>query len=79
VVPGANTVVSTCRAGETLVGASHAVGFGTRTPPGPAVTENVSAAQVARGRRVVVSARGDAELGRIRAIVQAHAVCSGVK
>jgi hypothetical protein len=79
VVPGANTVVSTCRAGETLVGASHAVGLGTRTPPSAAVIENVTAAQVVRGRRVVVSARGNAELGRIRAIVQAHAVCSGVK
>jgi hypothetical protein len=79
VVPGTKTVASTCRARETLVGASHAVGFGMPEPPSATVTSMASAAHTVRGRRVVVSARGDAELGRIRAVVQAHAVCSSAK
>jgi hypothetical protein len=79
VLSGTNTVAAACRRGETLVDASHAVGFGTATPPSASVIGTVSAARAVRGRRVVVSVRGDAELGRIRAIVQVHAVCSRVR
>jgi hypothetical protein len=79
VVPGTKTVASTCRARETLVGASHAIGFGMPEPPSATVTSMASAARTVRGRRIVVSARGDAELGRIRAVVQAHAVCSSAR
>jgi hypothetical protein len=32
-----------------------------------------------RDDRVVVTARGDAELGGVRAIVQVHAVCARVR
>jgi hypothetical protein len=79
VLPGTSTVASACRARETLVDASHAVAFGTPTPPSASVIGTVTAARAVRGRRVVVSVRGDAELGRIRAIVQVHAVCSRVR
>ena len=64
---------------ETLVDATHAVGFGTPRPPSASVTGTVTASRAVRGRRVLVSVRGDAELGRIRAIIQVHAVCSRVR
>lgn len=79
VLPGTSTVASACRARETLVDASHAVAFGTPTPPSASLIGTVKAARAVRGRRVVVSVQGDAELGRIRAIVQVHAVCSRVR
>jgi hypothetical protein len=78
VVPEARAVASTCRGRETLVDASHAVAFGTSAPPSASVIGTVRAARTVRGNRVLVSVRGDAELGRIRAIVQVHAVCSRV-
>jgi hypothetical protein len=79
VLPGTSTVAAACRPRETLVDASHAVAFATPTPPSASVIGTVRAARAVRGRRVVVSVRGDAELGRIRAIVQVHAVCSRVR
>lgn len=79
VLPGTSTVASACRGRETLVDAAHAVGFGTATPPSASVIGTVTAVRAVRGRRVVVSVRGDAELGRIRAVVQVHAVCSRVR
>jgi hypothetical protein len=76
VQPGVATVASACRASELLVGASHAFGFRMRRPPTESEIGTVTGRQSVRGRRVVVSVRGDAELGRIRAVVQVHAVCS---
>ena len=74
--PGVATVVQACRAGERLVGASHAVGFFTRRPPSESLAASVSATQAVRDGRVVVIVRGDAELGGVRAVVQVHAVCA---
>ena len=74
--PGSATVVQACRAGERLVGASHAVGFFTRRPPSESLAASVSATQAVRDGRVVVTVRGDAELGSVRAVVQVHAVCA---
>jgi hypothetical protein len=74
--PGTTTVASACRGRETLVGASHAFGFAMRRPPSTGLLGLVSGTQTVSGQRVVVRARGDAELGRARALVQAHAVCS---
>ena len=54
---------SAARLGERLVGASHAFGFATRTPPSASlVAERVGRDQAIRGREVVVKVRGDAEL-----------------
>jgi hypothetical protein len=77
--PGSRTVTSTCRRRETLVGASHAFAFRTAQPPSASLVGMVSGARAVRGQRVLVSARGDAELGSVRAIVQVHAVCSRVR
>jgi hypothetical protein len=79
VPPGARTVASACRGREVLVGASHAFGFNTRRPPSANLVGLVGGTQAVSGPRVVVRARGDAELERIRAVVQVHAVCSRVR
>jgi hypothetical protein len=77
--PGTRTVQSGCRASEILVAASHAFGFRTPQPPTASVIGTVSGTRTVRGRRVLVAARGDAELGALRAVVQVHAVCSRVR
>jgi hypothetical protein len=76
VAPGAHSVASSCRGRETLVGASHAFAFRTRQPPAASLHGLVDGSQATSGRRVVVRAQGDAELGRVPAVVQVHAVCS---
>jgi len=76
VKPGETTVTQRCTARERLVGASHAFGFATRTPPSASLVDSVSARQVVRGSEVVVTVRADAEVGDVRAVVQVHAVCS---
>jgi hypothetical protein len=73
--PGTATVAQACRAGERLVGASHAVGFERRRPPSASLARTVSASLSIRGNRVVVVVRADAELGGVRALVQVHALC----
>jgi hypothetical protein len=77
--PGTRTVTSGCRGSETLVDASHAFAFRTPQPPTASVIGTVSGTRTVRGSRVLVSVRGDAELGTIRALVQVHAVCSRVR
>ena len=74
--PGSATVTQACRAGERLVGASHAFGFFTRTPPSASLSSSVAGSRTVRGNTVRVGVRGDAELGGIRAVVQVHAVCA---
>ena len=74
--PGELTVAQRCGARERLVGASHAFGFFTRTPPSASLVQGVAATQTVRGRQVVVRVRGDAELAGVRAVVQVHAVCT---
>ncbi len=74
--PGSATVVQACTAREQLVGASNAVGFFTRRPPTESLAASVRATQAVRDGRVVVTVRGDAELGGVRAVVQVHAVCA---
>jgi hypothetical protein len=74
--PGNATVTLGCRAGERLVGASHAFGFFTRTPPGASLVSSVTGAQSVREGKVVVGVRGDAEVGAVRAVVQVQAVCA---
>jgi hypothetical protein len=77
--PGTTTVVQRCASGERLVGASHAFAFATRTPPSASLVSSVSASQEISSGRVVVRARGDAELAGVRALLQIHALCSRSK
>ena len=76
VQPGEATVTQSCSTSERLVGASHAFGFATRTPPSASLVEGVSASQSVRGREVMVRVRADAELADVRAVIQVHAVCA---
>ena len=73
---GTATVTQGCRSGERLVGAAHAFGFQTRTPPSASLVSSVTGTRSVSGGRVVVRVSGDAELGGVRAVVQVHAVCS---
>ncbi len=58
--------------------ASFAFAFATPRPPSASLVSSVSGSQVTRGRQVVVTVRGDAEVGSVRAFVQVHAVCARV-
>jgi len=77
--PGSTTVVQGCRANERLVDGAHAFGFYTRRAPDAGLVRSVSGTRVLRDGRVRVTARGDAELGGVRAVVQVQAVCSRVR
>ena len=77
--PGSVTVAQGCRADERLVGASHAFGFFTRRAPAAGLVASVTGVRTIREGRVRVVARGDAELGGVRAVVQVQAVCSRVR
>ena len=74
--PGSATITQSCSAGERLVGAAHAFGFYTRTPPSASLVAGVSGAQTVSGGRVAVRVSGDAELAGVRAVVQVSALCS---
>jgi hypothetical protein len=73
---GVSTYSARCRTGERLVGSSHAFGFRTRSAPGASLVSSVSGTRTVRGDRVIVRARGDAELEEVRALVQVHALCA---
>ena len=77
--PGTATVVQACRRAERLVGASHAFGFLRERPPSASLVGTVSGSRAVSGDRVVVTVRGDAELGGVRALVQVHALCARVR
>lgn len=74
--PGTLRAMQGCLARERLVGATHAFGFFTRTPPSASLAASISGNRAVVGDRVVVDVLGDAELGGVRAVVQVHAVCS---
>jgi hypothetical protein len=77
VVASTRTVVRSCKAGETLVAASHAVGFYTAQPPGLALARSVEATQtLKRGHATLRIHAGRAALG-VRAVVQLDLVCAG--
>lgn len=73
---GISTYSVRCQAGERLVGSSHAFAFRTRSAPGASLVSSVSGTRSVSGGRVVVRARGDAELEGVRALVQVHALCT---
>jgi hypothetical protein len=70
----AQRVAIGCAKGERLVGASHALGFYTDGPPGPALV--VTARLATSGGRAVVSVRNSLPSG-IRAVAQVVAICGG--
>jgi hypothetical protein len=75
--PGAAHAVQRCKAGETLVGTTHAVGFFTAAPPSLLVARSVTAVRSVRDGAVHVDVRTTKELRGARAIVQVGALCAG--
>jgi hypothetical protein len=75
--PGTARVVQACRAGETLVGASHAVGFYIPDPPSAALATSVTTTRSTSGRSVAVDVRAGAPIAAVRAILQVAALCAG--
>lgn len=74
---GTRTVRQTCKPGESLVGATHAIGFYTDKPPARALAAAVHVRRSTANGRVTVTIRaGDAVRG-VRAVVQLDLVCAG--
>lgn len=69
--------VLACARNERLIGASHAVGFNTRTAPSVSLATSVSVQRSARAGRVTVTVRGGSALRGVNAHVQVHAICAG--
>jgi hypothetical protein len=75
--PGSARVVQACKAGESLVGASHAIGFYTASPPSEALVRSVTASRSLRTGAVAVDVHAGKAVRGVRAVVQAAALCAG--
>jgi hypothetical protein len=74
---GTRRVTRACASGESLVAASHAVGFFTSAPPSAALVSSVRASQAVRSGRVIVSVHAASAASGVRAIVQVGLTCAG--
>jgi hypothetical protein len=75
VAPGTKRVTKSCAAGETLVAATHAVGFYTAKPPTASLVSSVTASQKVHANGVTVTVKAAA--GVSSAIVQIDLTCGG--
>jgi hypothetical protein len=75
--PGPQRVTKACAPGETLVSATHAIGFFTSKPPSAGLASSVHASQTVRGGRVTVSVHADGAVVSVRAVVQVDLTCGG--
>ena len=75
VVPGVHRYVSRCPARKRLLGATHAVGFFTATPPTPATVASIAVKQTVRDGNVRVTVRAGAIDG-LTATVQLDLDCA---
>jgi hypothetical protein len=77
VIPGRLArLTHSCRAGERLVRATHAVGLYTQTMPPPDLLFGVEVVQTIREDQILISARRPGLPADIRAEVQVHAECA---
>jgi hypothetical protein len=74
---GMQLVTRTCAPGETLVGATHAVGFYTAKPPAAALVSSVRASQTVRSGRVTVAVHAGPAVATARPVVQVDLTCGG--
>jgi hypothetical protein len=72
---GTHRYVASCKAGERLVGATHAVAFYTTTPPPPTLASSVSATQSVRGGRLHLVVRASPAAAEVRSVVQVDLSC----
>jgi hypothetical protein len=77
VTPGTKRVSKTCAAGETLVSATHAVGFYTQKPPTVGLVSNVNAGQKIHRSGVTVTVKAGPAVSTVRTIVQIDLTCGG--
>jgi hypothetical protein len=77
VTAGTQQAVRSCKAGERLISATHAIGFFTDDPPGARLVSSVSAGQTVRNGLVLIAVRGGPALGETQAVVQVGLVCAG--
>lgn len=75
--PGVQVVRKACVSGETLVSATHAVGFFGATPPGAQLVHAVHASRAVRDGRVKVTIRAGRPAASTRAVVQLDLTCAG--
>lgn len=71
------TVTRACHAGETLVAASHAVGFYGSAPPSRTLAAAVHVRRTVTAGRVRAVIRGGPALRGARAVVQLDLLCAG--
>ena len=74
-VPGTKRVTKSCAAGETLVSATHAVGFYTAKPPAASLVSGVAASQRIHGNAATLTVKTAA--GVSSAVVQIDLTCGG--
>jgi len=74
---GVKSIRESCPAGETLVAASHAVGFYGEKPPSTALIASVHTSRLVRNGRVTVSINAGARVQKVRAVVQILLTCAG--
>jgi hypothetical protein len=77
VQPGVHVVRKACVPGETLVTATHAVGFYGQTPPSTQLVSAVHASRGVRDGRVKVTIRAGRAVQNVRAVVQVDLTCAG--
>ena len=75
--PGVQTLRKTCANGETLVAASHAVGFYGKTPPSARLVGSVHATRALHGANVTVTVRAGGAVQNAKAVVQIDLTCAG--
>ena len=77
VQPGVHVVRKACVPGETLVSATHAVGFYGQTPPSAELVGAVHASRGVRDGHVKVTIRAGTAVQNARAVVQVDLTCAG--
>jgi hypothetical protein len=77
--PGSQRATQSCASGETLVGASHAIGFYLPEPPPASSIRQVAATRSIQGGTVVADVRAGSTVTDIRTVVQVGALCAGGK
>jgi hypothetical protein len=75
--PGVRQLVRGCAASETLVAASHALGFYTKTPPTAVLVAAVRTRQSLRSGKVALVVHAGSAVSSVHAVVQIDLTCAG--
>jgi len=72
---GTHRYVRSCKAGERLVGATHAIAFYTDTPPARSLASSISATQSVRSGRLHLVVRASPAAAEVKSVVQVDLSC----